>query len=187
MQAKEEGLASQIVTIACQYIPPGAEQGDFAGCILLAQLVEYAYRQTNGKPVNRSAAFQAALEILRDFPMQPLAVTDTPGTLNMMTRNLAEGVYVTMTVVDGDLCVLDFVSLTRGIGRGTEGMNVLCEIADRYGINIVGLVESHDNNGGSGPLMDAEQLVRYYAKFGFEVRGFFEGRPDVIRLPKPKA
>jgi hypothetical protein len=164
--------------------PQRSAPGDLGGAMLFGSILEFAWMHNRGgRPFARPTAnLAAALEIIDAHPMAPLLDGEEPGILNMVTRAIEHGVHVTLaTHPNGDLYVIDFHSLDRERGNGRRGMERLCAVADRHGVALTGLVEAHANKGGEGRTMSVEELLSWYATFGFERIGEEEGRPRVRR------
>jgi hypothetical protein len=62
-------------------------------------------------------------------------------------------------------CTLSFEILNlceRGEGRGSRALRVICEIADRTGVTLIGVIRPFDDSP-----MDAEALRAFYFRHGF--------------------
>ncbi len=65
----------------------------------------------------------------------------------------------------------------RGAGNGSKALQLICDIADRYGVTL--MASPADDADGEDGLPDKEALGDWYERFGFEHRG--QGRME--RLP----
>lgn len=106
------------------------------------------------------------LPIQRAAPIPPilsceaLRMDHTIRRIHELVQDLAPLSLVLEKYDEGELEIVSLEVKERGKGQGSQIMNIVCDLCDENGINLM-LIP-----GGEGTKL--RRLVRFYGKFGFD-------------------
>lgn len=159
---------------------PGGQREGVIGLLRLLHGM-YALGLVGETDLVPSVACFIALATEYPFLLLPSAV---PGMLNVFTRALSRDAYVTAIPLDRDLMILsDFAVRVKGQGHGRAALRRVLDVADRYGVRLMGIVESHTTFGEAQGAIPKPALVEWYKRLGFEVVAEVDGEIVVERKP----
>lgn len=82
--------------------------------------------------------------------------------------------------------IADFSATPMKAGWGSKGLKILCDLADRHGVRLIGRIA----NDGDSPWASSEDmpsedaLAEWYGRFGFDVS---DGGDDLLINRAPKS
>jgi hypothetical protein len=133
-------------------------------------------------------------DLLREYsPSDPALIDRAIGAiirlgvrnpLNPRETLVNNNVMIEVGNFDKRLWISTLQSLEKGMGNATKVMQIICKIADKYGVTVAldPLPYGKDPN-----KLNYDQLVQFYKKFGFQFQDGEEGFGDMERVAKPKS
>jgi hypothetical protein len=125
--------------------------------IRLKRLLLFEYLQSPKEDINAAIADVVKLGIINPINRREVIINDT--------------VIVEITNFDGHMWMNSILSMDRHIGKASEVMKQICDIADNHNVGMALEAKAFGANNTKDKLTTS-QLVNWYRKFGFKPIGY---------------